>query len=420
MARVCAQDRNSMQGGRGLTCKEGGYILAELDASRGSGHAGCNMKTPKSSILTKDVKQIVAAVAKLDIEGAIRDRGLIGMTGAPEFVNYTGGLVALFRRLAPLDLGWLPDKDLQSIRDAGTRTMDLWKELDSVRSGGRKDPVRMDSLGSKAHLHYEAGASSIIGSIALLQAVAFDSESWLREVKKGCSAAQEKAERAAHAASQSIGQVVEDINNAKRKVADADLVVADAKFALNEAKRLAGRAGSWDGSRVFEEAAAKCTQAARLWLACTVGVGLIAALISVQFLGKLEAGDLYHLSGFDGVGPPPLVPPTPGLILLYGVSKLGLISFAVFAAVWCGRNYLANKHSEQINLHRMHALETYEAFVVGAKSPDIQDAILQYSAQTVFLGRSTGFERHPEGGLSLQAIVDGATRAGVKEASGQS
>lgn len=74
-------------------------------------------------------------------------------------------------------------------------------------------------------------------------------------------------------------------------------------------------------------------------------------------------------------------------LAIFAALLISLISFTIVLSV---KNYFSERHNETINQHKANCLKSFETFVTTASDP-VRDAILQYTAQTIFSPFNPGY-----------------------------
>jgi len=158
----------------------------------------------------------------------------------------------------------------------------------------------------------------------------------------------------------------------------------------------AGKAGAEAFTEEFSHEAECLEKRARNWLWPTVSSAGLALLMPI-------------LSIFGII---PHVPVNTGWEAVYVLGgRLILISVFIYAAVWSGRIYLANKHLASVNKHRAISLQTLQAFHHAAEDATAKDAVVLEAARAVYENVPSGYiGRSSSGHGTTSRIVEIITR----------
>jgi len=138
----------------------------------------------------------------------------------------------------------------------------------------------------------------------------------------------------------------------------------------------AGKAGAAAFTKEFSHETECLEKRARNWLWPTVSSTGLALLMPI-------------LSIFGII---PHVPVNTGWEAVYVLGgRLILISVFIYAAVWSGRIYLANKHLASVNKHRAISLQTLQAFHHAAEDATAKDAVVLEAARAVYENVPSGY-----------------------------
>lgn len=154
--------------------------------------------------------------------------------------------------------------------------------------------------------------------------------------------------------------------------------------------------------RIFLDAAKEHARGGYAWLVASVA----AFAVTLMFAHADYSLAKTYLVGMG-----------PAEAIFYGVvPKLIVISVLASATVWCVRTYRAHRHNHVVNMHRYHALGTFEAFAAGTQdSPDTRNALLLQAAQAIFSPQPTGYSgggQEPSTQPQILEIFRGASGGG--------
>lgn len=149
----------------------------------------------------------------------------------------------------------------------------------------------------------------------------------------------------------------------------------------------------------FSEAAKKHGEKARAWVFLTAFAlltSIILTIISLLWSYKnLESANNFVIVNFI-------------------TTKFIILGICFYAINLSGRNFMSHKHNEEVNRHRMKALQTYKSFVEGVSDSNVKDAILSHAANAVFAPQDTGFikgQELPQTNQMLDFVSRAATAA---------
>src|SRR5260370_9527306 len=132
-------------------------------------------------------------------------------------------------------------------------------------------------------------------------------------------------------------------------------------------RQATGEAGVKEQAKFFAARARAHWRSAWAWLAA--GGALIVFIV-------------WQATQLLGAPAPATATPTE---LVYRLASRGVVlSTLVFALVYAGRNYRANRHNAVLNQHRDTALRNFRSFVVAAEPVQIKNAIFQQAAPAIF------------------------------------
>jgi|SRR5688572_12266100 len=129
-------------------------------------------------------------------------------------------------------------------------------------------------------------------------------------------------------------------------------------------------------TKVFVTAADDNARSSRMWLAATI-IAMLTMLAAASLLAwRLQLGSS-------------LSDPTTISRL---VAKALVISTLFSAMMWCARTSRSYRHLAEVNRHRAHALQTYEALAGAAQGdPASRNLILLEASRSIFSSAATGF-----------------------------
>jgi len=174
---------------------------------------------------------------------------------------------------------------------------------------------------------------------------------------------------------------------AEKSLARLDRLIAKSRTRAGEleemadaSKEVTAKIAASGKARVFHTEGQTYAKAARLWLAATVGLGLVLMFLAFGFaLGwiiELEAGA------------------DAGQIATHLFGKVLILVTVGAGLTFSARQYSANRHNAVQNYHRSSALRTYRALLSATRDEAVHEAILQQAAQAIFSPSDTGYSKH--------------------------
>lgn len=173
-------------------------------------------------------------------------------------------------------------------------------------------------------------------------------------------------------------QTVQELYDLQRRM-EQTLEDAEAQSTsiLEGMKSAAADAGVAQTSVAFEDEASTQEKAARAWMWATIAVASLTAVAAVLSFAYWLAWAPEDLSTARAVQ--------------IGLAKLLIFSVLYYGLVWTGRNFLAHRHNQTVNVHRQNALRTFHAFVSSASDEATKNAVLLQATQSIFLPQATGY-----------------------------
>ncbi|WP_417795727.1 hypothetical protein [Terasakiella pusilla] len=187
----------------------------------------------------------------------------------------------------------------------------------------------------------------------------------------------------ANASLTSARQKSEDILNSAQSYSDkiirradeaATEVQSQTEKALQEARKLAAEKAVAPFTHSFKETANDWDGNAHGWLV-TTGVLLIAT-------------GLWAYHGLQG-SVPALNQTTE--IVQYFSARFLITALLISSIWWSAKQYRVARHQKTVNQHKADALRSFEAFIEATNSPDVRDAVILQTSQTIFGQQSTGY-----------------------------
>lgn len=170
-----------------------------------------------------------------------------------------------------------------------------------------------------------------------------------------------------------IGQGLKRLNEAE----------VTASTIVDSIRKAAGATGVGRESTHFDQRANAHRRQGTVWLAATI---VLVAIFAIY------AGGL----AFSIRLVPAATDSRAAIIQIAG--RLLLASVLLWAIAVAQRNYKAHRHNEILNRHRQTALATFETFVASTSNPEIKDAVLVQTTQSIFSVQPSGYlNTEPEG-----------------------
>jgi hypothetical protein len=90
-----------------------------------------------------------------------------------------------------------------------------------------------------------------------------------------------------------------------------------------------------------------------------------------------------------------------------------IIFVLTFMMVWAAKNFNASVHNYVVNRHRRNALASFQAFVEGASSDEVKDAVLMQATSAIFTPQDSGYTKIdlPVTNNQLVDVFKGAPKA---------
>lgn len=161
------------------------------------------------------------------------------------------------------------------------------------------------------------------------------------------------------------------LDEAKSKASNAE---EELERIISAAREASASAGVAHFTKDFSEQAETNNKTANGWLATTIGMAILTLAAAAMFL-------------YFGLDPEATLVQT----VQFSTTKVVILGFLFASTLWCGRMYRAQKHQEVSNLHRAHALKTFQAFVQASDDPKVRDAILLETTHSIFTRTNSGY-----------------------------
>jgi len=160
-------------------------------------------------------------------------------------------------------------------------------------------------------------------------------------------------------------------------------------------REAAAKAGVSAHAVHFAEQAKEHLRAGRGWLATTIALASLAAVVAFwSFYSYLTRA--------------PKIDASQGFQIL--AAKLVLFSIFYFAMIWGARNYRAHRHNYVMAKHRQNALSTFQAFANATADDATRNAVLLRATEAIFLPGLSGYvpgEPEPQGSTQILEILRG-------------
>lgn len=173
----------------------------------------------------------------------------------------------------------------------------------------------------------------------------------------------------------------------------------DARQIVEAMRSQSAELGIATEAKNFKDAADKHENKAKLWVVLTavaLAISIIMTVASLLWSHKnLESANNFVIANFI-------------------TTKFIILGICFYAINLSGWNFMSHKHNEEVNRHRMKALQTYKSFVEGVSDSNVKDAILSHAANAVFAPQDTGFikgQELPQTNQMLDFVSRAATAA---------
>jgi hypothetical protein len=152
-----------------------------------------------------------------------------------------------------------------------------------------------------------------------------------------------------------------------------------AEETLSEVRRVAAETGVAHHAEIFREEAEKHSDEAKLWFRRLMYSSGTFILFAMASLSTNYIDSLAPVNAFQAIS--------------INVSKFLVLGGIGYFVVLCGKNYVAARHNNVVNRHRLNALRTFQVLVAAAKTEENKDIVLNYAAACIFSPQDTGFTR---------------------------
>ena len=304
----------------------------------------------------EDLGKVLAVIAKIKPEGLVREdlgRELNFSAGLPYFQR----ILRLFRDLAESNLDSLPYERLNQLHSIAKAALDQFNKIQtfSVQQHPQNPAQDRDTLINQIRDSFDPYFNHISPVIAY-------------SVRKGTD-----FERLENEARQTLEQL-ESIVTEQEKSRIA--MMGEIEGTLEKIRRAAQEVGVAQHAVHFKNEAKDHNDAARWWLAATVGL----AAVTILFGG---ASLIYFVEIFQSL--------TTSQTIQLAIAKLIIFSVLFSGVLWNGRIYRAHRHNFVINKHRQNALSTFETFVKAAGDEQTKSAVLLQATQCIFSPQHSGY-----------------------------
>lgn len=139
-------------------------------------------------------------------------------------------------------------------------------------------------------------------------------------------------------------------------------------------QELSAKAGVGNFSGEFLSQAEKLAKSSTKWLGLTVLLAIGTFVMAGVFLYFPQVNQ-------DSIS----------MIVQQSISKVVMLGLLFSATIWSGKQFRALKHQESINLHRAHALKSFQAFVQAADDIATKEAVLLETTRSIFAIANSGY-----------------------------
>lgn len=306
----------------------------------------------------EDLRTALRSLSNLDIQGiVVRQDALGDQLSFTEVEDELETVVGIARLLIKEDLGGIPAGELTQF---------------ATELGGLSDAV----LSAQGFNASSGGNITTIRSGLVSRINAASKKVHKRQLEiLSWTTALRSATVAEELASDLEQRVVSLVETAERASTDLSTKSKAADQALLAIRSQSAQAGVASEAVTFADRAAKHKDDAKNWM-ISVGVFSAVALVWVFLSPSLIAA-----KGSDTE------------VLVGGAGRLVVLSLLLFGVGYSARNYSAARHNQIQNEHRVDALNVFDAFVQGAATPEVKDAVLLEATRSIFGGQASGFLR---------------------------
>ncbi len=204
----------------------------------------------------------------------------------------------------------------------------------------------------------------------------------------------------------SVGIIFEDWN---RKMAEIDSACKKANDSQEKSKMLLEHASIATHTHHFKKEADKYLLGSRIWLGFAIALSLAIIYILYEGIGSYNKEMLNILSS------PNSYDVSNKLIFSFALNRILIASFFITLCVWFWKIFRANRHNYIINIHRVNALNTFQALYDSTVDQNVRNAILLQATHCIFSPQASGY-MHLEGDSTaspyLYEVLKGITGRG--------
>ncbi|MFB3430913.1 MAG: hypothetical protein ABL309_08330 [Phycisphaerales bacterium] len=293
---------------------------------------------------------------------AISDLGRAAVLGPAinfeDIVPRLENIIKLFMDLQGRSISRLSASQLDKIQKAANEADKYFNEIRSFKIESQDPSNTARQIKSRVDAVYSSIFDSLVTPLAFTATQATDYQSLERQAE---------------------GLITRIKNSAKVFEDEISENSRLAKEALAAIQDQAAKAGVSQNAQYFAQQATTHSESASKWrtaaIWCTLGTFALAG-------ASVASAYLY-------------TPPSIATAIQLTVAKIVVISVALFALIWCTKNYKSERHNQIVNKHRQNALSTFESFVSSTDNDAIKESILLAASNTAFHAVYTGFEDAP-------------------------
>ena len=303
--------------------------------------------------LLEGINNKIKALSELKTSEYVRIETLGEKYGFKEAEDLFHQIKNLFGQLIDYDLSVIPAQRLDSINDHIDRIMNAFKNIkefdpDQPKNGDK--PTLIKNL-DESYSNFFVLITPIIGylssSFGFMKMLKSDADSALKDIN-GRRKEIEKQKK------EFDNQTEQIIKSLKDSAAESG-VTRHSKIFADEADDHKTLAFRWFLGMLFF-----------ICFACFV-VYLIWDLVP-----KMDNPNLYQ-------------------VIQYTLLKIIVFSVLYYLLLFIIRNYNAHRHNYIVNKHRQNALSSFETFVNSTTNPEIKDAVLLQTTQSIFSAQVSGY-----------------------------
>lgn len=303
-----------------------------------------------------DVRAVLDDLTSIDVEAELVRRDDLGKASFETGIDTFNKTLNLFKELKASDLSVLPSDVLKEIHGRASQAAAHFEEVRDFELAGQQDPVQArDGLVERIEAEYSKHFRALEPHINYLLVKQTDFEALEGEARRTMAELDAFTRQKQHEQ--------EDIRHEMEET-------------LRSVRDAAAKAGVGQQSIVFGTEAESYGKQAKAWLIASAVFGVVALGYAVI---------AFVLLPFDAE--------TMSDAIRVSLARLVILTILLFGLAFTGRQFVAAKHNQTVNLHRQNALRTFETFVNATDDGETKDAVLLEATRSIFSSQATGYLR---------------------------